>query len=279
MARVRLPLQIALAMVAALLSLYLWLRAIGGDPGVAPLRSPAPLATDRIVARFDTPRRLRAHVGRLHEQRSAAAGSRLALSPAAAVRPVAAGASSAGSPRGGGGAAPPAAPRASSSPPPPPPPRLLLRLPRRRRRSRRHHRLLPLRLHRHHRLQPPGRRRRLPIRQRSRAGAAATRTTRTRARPEREATRARRAEGKAPARERPLPRSTRERRAAGSTGAATARRPSSVAPVCACAPAGDDRGLRRPHRARAAGPHRPHADGHGPLRAGRAGEPRPAARL
>src|ERR671924_242384 len=119
MARVRLPLQIALAMVAALLSLYLWLRAIGGDPGVAPLRSPAPLATDRIVARFDTPRRLRAHVGRLHEQRSAAAGSRLALSPAAAVRPVAAGASSAGRSGGGGGSPAPAAPGSSSSPPPP----------------------------------------------------------------------------------------------------------------------------------------------------------------
>src|SRR5919201_46266 len=122
MARVRLPLQIALATVAAVLSLYLWLRAIGGDPGVSSLRSPVPLATDRIVARFDTPRRLRPHVRRLHERRdSAVAGSRLALAPTAAVRPVAAAAPSGGG-SGGGGSAAAGAPGSSSPPPPPPPP-------------------------------------------------------------------------------------------------------------------------------------------------------------
>src|SRR5918911_3053130 len=102
MARVRLPLQIALATVAAVLSLYLWLRAIGGDPGVARLRSPVPLATDRIVARFDAPRGLRPHVRPSRETGRAAVGSRFALAPAAAVRPVAAAAPSGGSSGGGG---------------------------------------------------------------------------------------------------------------------------------------------------------------------------------
>src|SRR5918911_1446708 len=106
MARVRLPLQIALATVAAVLSLYLWLRAIGGDPGVARLRGPVPLAKDRVVARFDAPRRLRPYVRRSRELRPAAGGSRLALAPAAAVRPVAA-APSGGSSGSGGGAFPP----------------------------------------------------------------------------------------------------------------------------------------------------------------------------
>src|SRR6059058_5364812 len=117
MARVRLPLQIALATVAAVLSLYLWLRAIGGDTGVARLRSPVPLAKNRVVARFDAPRRLRLHVGHSHLQRPAASGSRLALAPAAAVRPVAAAAPSAGSSGSGGSAAPgsPAPPTASPS--------------------------------------------------------------------------------------------------------------------------------------------------------------------
>src|SRR5918911_4503790 len=124
MARVRLPLQIGLAIVAAVLSLYLWLRAIGGEPGVAPLRSPLPLAKDRVVATFVAPRRLlRLHlVGPRHARaRPTAAGSRLAVSRARTVRlaPVA---THTIIRSGGSGSAAPAAPRQSPSPPPPPPP-------------------------------------------------------------------------------------------------------------------------------------------------------------
>src|SRR5919206_1856750 len=126
MARVRLPLQIGLALFAAVLSLYLWLRAIGGEPGVAPLRSPLPLAKDRVVATFVAPRRLlRLHLVRPKHARAgpAAAGSRLAVSRARTVRlaPVATHSTIRS---GGGSAAPasPAAPRQSPSSPPPPPP-------------------------------------------------------------------------------------------------------------------------------------------------------------
>ena len=94
--RARLVLQLALATVAAMLSLYFWLRAIGGEPGGTSLRTPMPLAKNRIVATFVTPRRLRLHVRKKRVRKHVrTARPHVAVSLAAAVRPAAIGASAA----------------------------------------------------------------------------------------------------------------------------------------------------------------------------------------
>src|SRR5919204_1473659 len=133
--RARLVLQLALATVTAMLSLYFWLRAIGGDPTAPLAQHPLVPVQDHVVRVLGPTHRLRPHVTKSRRPENAARGVlRLDVVRAAAVvvaRP--AGSAPTSSPSHSGGTssnAPspppptsrPAPPTASPPHPPPPPP-------------------------------------------------------------------------------------------------------------------------------------------------------------
>ena len=129
MVRARLAFQLLLATVAAILSLYLWLRAIGGDPGVTTMQHPLRPVEHRIVDAVVAPHRSRLQMRPLRARgRRAHVDLRGKLSRAATVRPAPAGSPS--KPSSGSAPGAPAAPGSAPAPspgspshPPAPPPK------------------------------------------------------------------------------------------------------------------------------------------------------------
>jgi len=66
MVRARLVLQLALATVAAMLSLYFWLRAIGGEPTAPVAQKPIPRFEGHIVHAVVIRPRARPHASARH---------------------------------------------------------------------------------------------------------------------------------------------------------------------------------------------------------------------
>ena len=129
--RARLVLQLVLATVTAMLSLYFWLRAIGGDPTAPLAQHPLVPVQDHVVRVLGPPHRVRPHVTKSRRPENAARGVlRLEAVRAAAViveRPSPAASPPPPSHSGGASSNPPAPPTSppappTSSPPPPPPP-------------------------------------------------------------------------------------------------------------------------------------------------------------
>src|SRR5438270_8413913 len=110
-----------------MLSLYFWLRAIGGDPAVPLAQHPLLPIEDHVVRVLGPAHRDRPHVTKSRRPDNAAAGTlRLEAVRAVVTRPAR---SAVASPRHSGGGssthpAPPSTtpPPAASPPPPPPPP-------------------------------------------------------------------------------------------------------------------------------------------------------------
>src|ERR671928_1602008 len=127
MVRARVVLQLALATVAAMLSLYFWLRAIGGEPTAPVAQEPIPRFEGHIVHAVVVRPRARPHASERHRRvRAAHVTLRLAASRTAVGHP----ATSLAAPAqrsGGASSAPPVTrttptPPAASPPPPPSPP-------------------------------------------------------------------------------------------------------------------------------------------------------------
>ena len=87
--RARLVLQLALATVAAMLSLYFWLRAIGGEPTAPVAQQPIPRFEGHIVHAVVVRPRAHPNAATRHQRvRAAHVTLRLAASRTAVARPA-----------------------------------------------------------------------------------------------------------------------------------------------------------------------------------------------